>query len=50
MSNMYMKILLNKKNKFVKIRNSYLLDKKKINIEILPAFTKKIFNTVSNYS
>tara|TARA_Y100000590_G_scaffold200334_1_gene227627 strand:+ start:1719 stop:2711 length:993 start_codon:yes stop_codon:yes gene_type:complete len=50
MSNMYMKILLNKKNKFVKIRNSYLLDKKKINIQILPAFTKKIFNTVSNYS
>ncbi len=48
-SNMDMKIVLNKKNKFIKIRNSYLLDKKNIKGQILPSFTKKIFNSVSNY-
>ncbi len=50
MSNMDMKIVLNKKNKLIKIRNSYLLDKKNIKNQILPSFTKKIFNSVSNYS
>ena len=50
LSNMDMKILLNQKNKFLKIKNSYLLDKKKIKDQILPSFTKKIFNSVSNYS
>ena len=50
MSNMDMKIVLNKKNKLIKIRNSYLLDKKKIKDQILPSFTKKIINTISNYS
>tara|TARA_Y100000590_G_scaffold113876_1_gene129738 strand:- start:1775 stop:2767 length:993 start_codon:yes stop_codon:yes gene_type:complete len=49
MSNMNMKIVLNKKNKFIKIKNGYLLDKKNIKNEILPSFTKKIFNSVSNY-
>ena len=49
MSNMDMKIVLNKKNKLIKIRNSYLLDKKNVKSQILPSFTKKIFNSVSNY-
>ena len=47
LSNMDMNIVLNKKNKMIKIRNSYLIDKKNINNKILPSFTKKIFNTVS---
>ena len=46
MSNMDMKILLNKK-KHVKIKNSFLLDKENIKNQILPSFTKKIFDTVS---
>ena len=50
MSNMDMKIILNKKNKKTKIENSYLLNKKNIKDEILPSFTKKIFNSASNYS
>ena len=50
LSNMDMKILLNKKNKLIRIKNSYLLDKKKIQNQILPSFTKKIFNSVSNYT
>ena len=49
MSNMDMKIILNKKNKLIKISNSYLLDKKNIKGRILPSFTKKIFNSISNY-
>ena len=49
MSNMDMKILLNKKNKRVKIKNSFLLDKENIKSQILPSFTKKIFDTVSKY-
>ena len=50
MSNMDMKIVLNKKKKLIKIRNSCLLDKKNIKGQILPSFTKKIINSVSNYS
>jgi len=50
MSNMDMKIVLNEKSKFVKIRNSFLVDKKNIKDQILPSFTKKILNSVSNYS
>ena len=49
MSNMDMKILLNNKNKRVKIKNSFLLDKENIKSQILPSFTKKIFDTVSKY-
>ena len=45
-----MKIVLNKKNKLIKIRNSYLLDKKNVKNQILPSFTKKIFNSASSYS
>ena len=50
MSNMDMRVILNKKNKLIKIRDSYLLNKKNIKSQILPSFTKKIFNSVSNYS
>ena len=50
LSNMEMKILLNQKNKFIKIKNSCLLDKKKIKDQILPSFTKRIFNSISNHS
>ena len=49
MSNMNMKIFLNKKDKMVKIKNSLFLDKKNIQNHILPSFTKKIFKTVSSY-
>ena len=50
MSNIDMKIVLNKKNKLIKIRNSYFLDRKNIKGQILPSFTKKIFNSISNCS
>ena len=50
MSNMDMKIILNKKNKLIKIKNSFLLDKKNIKKQIIPSFTKKIFNSISNYT
>ncbi len=50
MSNMDMRIVLNKKKKLIKIRNSCLLDKKNIKCKILPSFTKKIINSASNFS
>ena len=43
-----MKIIINKNNKIKKTRDSLLLDKTNINKYILPSFTKKIFNSVSN--
>ena len=49
MSNMDMNIILNKKNKMTKPKNSFLLDNKNIKDQILPTFTKKIFKVVSNY-
>ena len=49
MSNMDMKIILNKKNKLIKIKNSFLLDKRNIKSQIIPSFTKKIFNSISNH-
>ena len=49
MSNMEMKIALNKKIKKIKIKNSILIDKENINSFILPSFTKKIFKSVSKY-
>ena len=48
MSNMNMKIIINKNNKVKKTRDSLLLDKSKINKYIIPSFTKKIFNTASH--
>ena len=48
MSNMNMKIVINKNNKIKKIRGSLLIDKSDLNKYILPAFTKKIFNSLYN--
>ena len=49
MSNMDMKISINKKNKKVYLSNSFLLDKDDIKKYILPTFTKKIFNSIIKY-
>ena len=49
MSNMDMKITLNKKNRKKNLSNSFLLDKDEIKNHILPSFTKKIFNSVTRY-
>ena len=48
MSNMNMKIIINKNKKIKKTRESLFLDKSNINKYILPSFTKKIFNSVSH--
>ncbi len=47
LSNMDMKIIINEKNQKLKLNNSLLIDKNKINKYILPSFTKKIFRSVS---
>ena len=47
MSNMNMKIIINKNNKIKKTRGSLLIDKSNLNKYILPSFTKKIFNSLS---
>ena len=49
MSNMEMKIILNKNNINKKIKGYFMLDKNNINKIILPSFTKKIFKTVSKH-
>ena len=49
MSNMDMKISINKKNKKIYLDNSFLIDKVDIKNHILPSFTKKIFNSVVRY-
>ena len=49
MSNMDMKITINKKKRKKNLSNSFLLDKKDIKNHILPSFTKKIFNSVVRY-
>jgi len=46
MSNIDMKITINKKNKKVNLSNSFFLDKDDIKKYILPSFTKKIFKSV----
>ena len=46
-SNMKMKIVIKKNKKLKKIRDSLFLDKTNMNNYILPSFTKKIFNSVS---
>ena len=48
MSNMNMKIIINKNNKKKTIKDGLLLDKSNINKYILPSFTKKIFNSLSH--
>ena len=47
MSNMNMKIIINKNAKVKKTKNGIFLDKKIIKNYILPSFTKKILNSVS---
>ena len=49
MSNMDMKIILNKNNINKKIKGDFMVDKKNINKIILPSFTKKIFRTLSKH-
>ena len=49
MSNMDMKIILNKKKNNPKIKDIFMLDKNNIENTILPTFTKKIFKSVSKY-
>ena len=48
-SNMDIKIILNKNNKLPKIKDSFLLDKNNIQNNILPSFTKKIFKSISKH-
>ena len=48
-SNMDMKISINKKNQKINLSNSFLLDKDNIKNHILPSFTKKIFKSVIRY-
>ena len=50
MSNMNMKIIINKNNRKKIIKGSLMLDKSNINKYVLPSFTKKIFNSISNFS
>ena len=49
MSNIDMKIILNKNNRNKKIKGDFMLDKNNINKIILPSFTKKIFKTISKH-
>ena len=46
MSNMDMKIIINKNIKVKKTNNSIMLNKENIKNYILPSFTKKILNSV----
>tara|TARA_Y100001970_G_C14253429_1_gene873420 strand:+ start:83 stop:1072 length:990 start_codon:yes stop_codon:yes gene_type:complete len=49
MSNMDMKIIINKTNKRTNLKNGFFLDRNEITKYILPSFTKKIFKSVINY-
>jgi A/G-specific adenine glycosylase len=49
MSNMDMKITINKKNRKKYLSNSFLLDKDDMKNHILPSFTKKIFKSIIRY-
>ena len=49
MSNMNMKIVINKSNKIKTLKDSLLLSKSNLNKYILPSFTKKIFNSLSTF-
>ena len=46
LSNMDMKIILNKIDKFPNLTNKILLEKDNSKSKILPSFTKKIFNSI----
>ena len=47
-SNMKMKIIINKNNKIKKTRDSILLNISNMNKYILPSFTKKILKSISH--
>jgi len=49
LSNMDMKISINKKNKKIYLNNSFLIDKINTKNYILPSFTKKILKQIVNY-
>ena len=49
MSNMNMKIIINKNNKIKKAKGSFFLDESNVNKYMLPSFTKKIFNSLSHF-
>jgi len=49
MSNMNMKIIINKNNKIKKAKGSFFLDDSNVNKYMLPSFTKKIFNSLSHF-
>tara|TARA_Y100001980_G_C14455866_1_gene238792 strand:- start:499 stop:936 length:438 start_codon:yes stop_codon:yes gene_type:complete len=49
LSNMEMKILLNNSNQVPNIKNKILVKKDELSSEIIPSFTKKIFNTISKF-
>ena len=49
MSNMDMKITINKKNKKIDLSNSFFLNEDDIKKYILPSFTKKIFKSIIKY-
>ena len=49
MSNMDMKITINKKIRKKNLINSFLLNKDDIKNHILPSFTKKIFKSITRY-
>ena len=46
LSNMDMKIILNKVDKLPNLTNKILLEKNKTKSKILPSFTKKIFSSI----
>ena len=48
LSNMNMKITINKNNNRKIIKNGFFLDKSNFSKFILPSFTKKIFNSLSD--
>ena len=49
MSNMEMKIKINKKNKKKILSNSFLINKDEIKNYIIPSFTKKILKSITRY-
>jgi len=49
MSNMNMKIIINKNKKIKKSKGSFFLDDSNVNKYMLPSFTKKIFNSLSHF-
>lgn len=49
LSNMNMKIIINKNNNRKIIKNGFLLNKSNFSKFILPSFTKQIFNSLTHF-